>query len=165
MRKASVWLGLAVLAAAMIACGGAGQATPEPAVERATATQAVIEPTATAEPTLVTTRCEPADPELLALIAQRLTVQGGGDLRNGWMVRSGDFEKVYFVAAEITGEGMEDVVGLWSTNEPTHPGILVSVNGFANEFSDWLDGRKSDAQLSTADDGAAEAVECVKAGR
>ena len=149
-----------LLGALTLACGGTAAVTPEPTIERAT-----VQPTATTEPTEAATRCEPADPELLALIAQRLTVQGGGELRNGWMVRSGDFEKVYFVAAEITGEGMEDVVGLWSTNEPTHPGILVSVNGFANEFSDWLDGRKSDAQLSTADDGAAEAVECVKAGR
>lgn len=149
-----------LLGALTLACGGTAAVTPEPTIERAT-----VQPTATTEPTEAATRCEPADPELLALIAQRLTVAGGGDLRNGWMVRSGDFGQVYFVAAEITGEGMEDVVGLWATNEPTKPGLLVSVDGVANEFSDWLDGRKSDAQLSTADDGAAEAMECAEAGR
>lgn len=106
-------------------------------------------------------RCQPAPAILLDSIAEGLTVTGGGGLRNGWTVRSDDFEKAHFVAAEITGEGMSGTVGLWVTNDPASPGTLYSVNAFAKEFSDWADGGSTDAAFNQANDGAREAIDCA----
>lgn len=107
-------------------------------------------------------RCQPAPAILLDSIAEGLTVTGGGSLRNGWTVRSDDFEKAHFVAAEITGAGMDGTVGLWVTNNPNNPTMLFSVDAFAKEFSDWGDGGSTDAAFSQIDDGAKEARNCAR---
>lgn len=92
-------------------------------------------------------------------IEQGLTVTGGGSLRNGQVVESNDFDNVYFVAADIEGSGMDGLnVGIWATKDGTGSGGLVhSVDGVANESSDWGGGRQADAHLSMFDDGAQEA--------
>jgi hypothetical protein len=111
-------------------------------------------------------RCSPASPALLSAISQGLTVQGGGTLQAGYTVKSADYEKVWMVAAEINGAGMDGVgdVGLWATNDLNGAGMIFAVDGMANEFSDWADGRATDAQLSISDDGASEAKECTSGG-
>ena len=94
---------------------------------------------------------------MLSAIEQGLTVTGGGSLSNGQVVRSDDFENVYFVAAQIEGEGMEDSVGVWATNDPGGDGTIFSAEGFAREFSDWGDG----PGFSPSDDGLDEARDCA----
>lgn len=186
--KRNILIALGLFALLSLACGSTSQldtsATSTPVAEPVEATlpaatdTPVAEPVeatlpaatdtpipATATPEPVATRCQPADPALLAAIAAGLTVDGGGDLRNGWTVRSSDFEKVYFVAAEITGAGMNGTVGLWATNDPAGAGMIFAVDGLANEFSDWADGRKTDAAFSTFNDGAREAIDCAKSTR
>jgi hypothetical protein len=108
-------------------------------------------------------QCEAAAPALLAAIGNGLTVTGGASLANGFVVKSRDFQKVYFVAARITGAGMSDTVGLWATNDPSGGGFVYSIDAFAREFSDWGDGSKTDAHLSESDDGGAAAKACAKA--
>jgi hypothetical protein len=93
-----------------------------------------------------------------------LTASGGGTLRDAWAVKSSDFSKVWFIAAEMDfagGEG-DGEIGVWATNDLEPVVGFFSVNSLALEFTDWADGPSSDAQLSMSDDGASEAEECVK---
>ena len=110
-----------------------------------------------------TARCAPASGTLLAAISQGLTVSGGGTLRSGYVVKSNDFAKVWMVAAEIDGSGMEKSgdVGVWATNDPNGAGMIFAVDGMAKEFSDWGDGSKTDAQFSLSDDGISVAKACA----
>ena len=97
-----------------------------------------------------------------------LTATGGGTLRNAWAVKSSDFSKVWFLAAEMDftggGEG-NGQIGVWATNDLEPVVGFFSVNGLALEFTDWADGPASDAQLSMSDDGASEAEACVKSNQ
>lgn len=111
-------------------------------------------------------RCEPVSRALLDGIETGLTVSGGGSLSSGQAVRSDDFEQVWFVAAEIDGPGLEGDgdIGLWATNSVpggSPEGLIFAVDAIAREFSDWGAGGATDAQLSTGDDGASEAVDCL----
>lgn len=172
---------LLFIALVLAACGGSNP-TPAPAAVASTATPVPatatpipptatpVPPTATPVPATATpapptatpaSRCQPAPAILLDSIAEGLTVTGGGGLSNGWTVRSADYEQAYFVAAEITGEGMGGSIGLWITNDPASPGMLFSVNAFAKEFSQWPDGGNTDAAFSQSDDGAREALDCA----
>jgi hypothetical protein len=92
----------------------------------------------------------------------------GGTLRNGWAVRSADYNEIWFLAAEMDfpggGEG-NGQIGMWATGDLEPVVGFYSVNGFALEFSSWADGPASDAQLSMSDDGASEAEACVKSNQ
>lgn len=117
-------------------------------------------------------RCEPVSRFLLnKVIAEGLTVRGRGSLRDGYAVRSKDFQKVWFLAAEIDGPGLrgDGDIGLWATNAPPatnsyaeYAGLMFSVDSVAKEFSDWGAGDTSDAQITQFDDGAQEARECAE---
>jgi hypothetical protein len=97
-----------------------------------------------------------------------LTATGSGTLRNAWAVKSSDFSKVWFLAAEMDfsggGEG-NGQIGVWATTDLEPVVGFFSVNGLALEFTDWADGPASDAQLSMSDDGASEAEACVKSNQ
>ena len=112
----------------------------------------------------------PSESRCLEVSAQKLesilplTASGGGTLRDAYAVKSSDFSKVWFIAAEMDfagGEG-DGEIGVWATNDLEPVVGFFSVNGLALEFTDWADGPSSDAQLSMRDDGASEAEECVK---
>lgn len=136
--------------------------TPPAATETAAPTDTQTEvPTQPPE----TSRCEIVPPELLAAIASGLSVAGGGTLREAQAVKSADYTKAWFVAAEIDGPGLEGDgdIGLWVTNGlDSSYGLIYSVDGVANEFSDWGDGGATDAGFSQFDDGAQEAVDCLR---
>jgi hypothetical protein len=118
---------------------------------------------ATAAPTTVTGRCELVSSAVLNAIAEGLTVTGGGTLRNGYAVKSDDFSKVYMVAADIQGTGMEGdgEIGVWATNSLDGAGLIFAVDSFAKEFSDWGHGDTTDANITASSDGVAEAKECA----
>jgi hypothetical protein len=167
-----------VLLIASLACAGSTTPTPASLSPTDTAAPTLHRPTETPTPTLtgpaetptpaLDPRCVPASAAQVDII--RLGVQGvqeSNNIKSVWAVRSDDFERVWFVAAEITGPGIEpkQAIGLWAI-----PGELDvpsagawSVNPFALEFSDWADGPGSDAQLSEFDDGAQEALSCASA--
>lgn len=160
---------LSLIALMLAGCGSADPTPAQPAVPTSaepvelTATATPVPPTATPVPPTPTpaSRCQPAPAILLDSIAEGLTVNGGGDLSNGWTVRSDDYQQAYFVAAEITGPGMDGSVGLWVTNNIDSPGLLYSVNGMAKEFSQWGDGANTAAAFSQSADGAREALACA----
>ena len=120
-------------------------------------------PQATAPATTVTGRCEKVSNAVLNAIAKGLTVTGGGTLRNGYAVKSDDFSKVYMVAADIQGVGMEgdNEIGVWATNSLDGTGLIFAVDGVAKEFSDWGHGDTTDANITQSSDGVSEAEECV----
>ena len=110
-------------------------------------------------------RCLDVPPGIVDTILSGLTVTGGGSLRDGQMVRSNDFEAIWFVSSGIDGSQMEGdgEIGTCATNTPKDGyGLTYSVDGYAKEFSDWGDGGKTDAALSMSDDGADESKTCVE---
>ena len=158
-----------LIAVIVLAACGAATPTVAPAIDQPVAIPATAtpQPVATTPPQPTATlasRCQPADPALLATIAAGLTVDGGGDLPAGQIVRSADFENAYFIAARITGPGLDNTVGLWVSNRPDGAGSIYAVDAIASEFSDWADGRTTGAAFSQADDGAQEAINCAKTG-
>jgi hypothetical protein len=92
-------------------------------------------------------------------------IQESNDALNGYAVRSNDYQRVWFVSAEITGPGIEakQAIGLWAmSGDLEFPTTVFSVDGFAKEFSYWSDGTKAEPQLSISDDGAQDALSCAK---
>jgi hypothetical protein len=113
---------------------GARTAPTETEVESAPSPATVTEAAASAE-------CVEPDPALVDGIAQGLTVEGGGDLGNAQAVevpkdkRNDQGWPKIMVAAEITGPGMQGIVGAWASGEMGGP--IVALNPMAREFSDW----------------------------
>lgn len=170
---------LVLLAGVLLACGGAPVASrpiPTPtktntAVPLPTAPPTVspvpsvtVPPSPTASPT--PSRCVPASPQQLAAIRAGVKgIQESNDVRDGYAVRSTDFQRAWFVAAKIFGPGAENGTdpGVWvMAGEQDNPAGIYSVNAFAREFSDWGDGSKTDAAFSMENDGAREAETCAR---
>jgi hypothetical protein len=111
-------------------------------------------------------RCENVSPAKVEAIASGLQLTGGGgSLRGARAVASEDFQNVYFVSAEIDGAGLEGKgdVGTWATNGIADAGGTVyAVDAIAQEFSDWPDGDKTDAEVSMGDDGAEASRDCLE---
>jgi len=74
-------------------------------------------------------------------------------------VRSNDFAHVYFVAAKVHGEPV-----LWAMNRLDGSGLTLgfSENTLAFDVSGLGYGDKTDAHITESDDGASEALSCVK---
>lgn len=86
-------------------------------------------------------------------------LQGNNTLASAAAVKSRDYENVWMVAAVIEGEGLSGDAGVWATNDlSAGGGLIFSVDGFANSFSDW--GRLEGGSI--ADDGAREAKACAE---
>ncbi|AEL26868.1 hypothetical protein [Cyclobacterium marinum] len=99
-------------------------------------------------------------------IAQRLIFglnTDGITLRNVKVVKSKDFESVYFISGDLQGPGLEgeNDIATFATNRLDNSGLFFSVNYVAEEFSDWPLGSKTDFNLSMNDDGAQESKDCV----
>ena len=144
----------AVCILAMVGCGGTDTAEGD---------NRTRSPQATTPATTVTGRCEKVSNALLNAIAEGLTVSGGGTLREGYAVKSNDFAKVYMVAADIQGTGMEGdaEIGVWATNSLDGSGSIFAVDGLAKEFSDWGDADTIDANITESSDGVSQAKECA----
>lgn len=114
-------------------------------------------------------RCIPASSEQLLNISSGLdTKTANVYIKSAWAVRSMDYSNVYFVAAMLFGPGMEDGVGpgVWAINgDPNLPGLTYSVGGYAQSFSQYPDGSKTDAKLSQYDDGWQQASDCALADK
>lgn len=86
-------------------------------------------------------------------------------LRNAQAVRSDDFEKVYFISADLQGPELEGTgdIATFAANNIDGPGLVLSVDDVAKEFTDWLHGDREGAQfhVTMSDDGARESHDCV----
>lgn len=132
--------------------------TPAPTTIQPPATNTSLPPTQVS-------RCILATSQQIELLRQGIkAIEPNNDVLQGFAVRSNDFERVWFVSAEITGAGIEpkQAIGLWAmAGEPEFPTGVLSINGFALNFSDWFDGTKTEAQMTMFDDGAQEALTCA----
>lgn len=77
-------------------------------------------------------------------------------------VKSPDFSKVYFIAMKFSATGVEDQVGVWASNslEPGG-GLIMAIDGVAQQFSDWGPGSSTTAKISTVDPVVAVAKSCL----
>ena len=143
---------------ALLASSCGGEEGEEPAAQE----EAGGEATEAEEPAGVE-RWQKVPNGVVKAIQTGLTVEGGGKLRSAQAVKSGDFESVYFVSADIQGPGLEGAhdIGTWATNRLRVGGLIFAVDSVAKEFSDWGHGDKTDARLSMEDDGAEESQECA----
>ena len=106
-------------------------------------------------------RCEAATSALMTPLASSLKNERDR-LRNGWVVKSGDHEDIYFISAELDGPGLQnpgDVV-TFATNSPGGADAIYSVNDLAKDHSTVRDGTAI-AGLSMEDDGAQESHDCA----
>ena len=136
--------------------------TPAPSSTPVATPQPTPAPTAST-PATSTNRCVVVSQKKLNRIADLLTVSGGGSLANGHAVKSNDFESLWFIAATINGPKMgSKTIGIWATNTlEAVTGGIFSVDAFAEEFSDWVVGSTTDANITQYDDGAQEAAQCA----
>jgi hypothetical protein len=102
-------------------------------------------------------------------IATGLTVEGGGRLGKAAAVRSNDFERVFYVSADILGAGIEEgeAVGTWATNSlKVGEGLIIAADSIAREFSDWgaaaEEGSPAAEVRGLENDGAQESRDCLE---
>ncbi len=79
-------------------------------------------------------------------------------------IRSDDFETVWMIAGRIEGQGGVDDVAVWATNgnpESGENGLINSIDGFAQQFSDWGAGDKTDANITQSAHGVSQARTCL----
>lgn len=98
------------------------------------------------------------------VIADGLTVTGGGSLRRVRAVASPDEPGIWYVAADIQGPGLEggNDIGTWVVGglDPATAGPIVAIDGMAREFSEW--GVATEPRWGRNDDGAKAARDCVQ---
>jgi len=79
----------------------------------------------------------------------------------GYMVRSAEFAKVWFVAAAVEISGLEGRrVGVWATNALDDGGLTFAVNDVALEHSSWGSGPRTRAELTMLVEAAQLAHRC-----
>ena len=107
--------------------------------------------------------CESVDPAVLEAIAAGAQDGTGLALAEGVAYKSPNHENVYLVAATFTATGVEDQVGVWATNsiDPASPGIMMSVDGMAQQFTVWPVAEDTDAAISPADPSVTAARDCL----
>ena len=138
------------------------ESTPTPSNTQSVTPQPATAPPSST-PVVPASRCVAVSQKKLNRIADLLTVSGGGSITDGFAVRSNDFERLWFIAARINGPQMgSNTIGIWATNTlKAVTGGVFAVDAFAEQFSDWVVGSTTDAQISQFDDGAQEAARCA----
>ncbi|MEX1014381.1 MAG: hypothetical protein WDZ80_04440 [Candidatus Paceibacterota bacterium] len=112
----------------------------------------------------VASRCLGVPAETLSWIKSGLK-DDNITLRSAQAVRSDDFEKVYFVSADLQGLGLEGPgdIATFAANNIDGSGLVLSVDAVAKEFTDWFHGDREGAQfhVTMRDDGVRESRDCV----
>lgn len=115
-----------------------------------------------------TSRCLPATLKQLDFINYAVqSMQASNSIKDGWAVKSNDYENVYMVATLIYGPAIEEGVGpavFAVGGDPETPHTWLAVNGYATEFTEFPDAGKTDAEITLNSDGVQEAIDCVKKG-
>jgi len=168
-RRAAALIAIPLLAVSLAACSSsdpvaAPVAAPAP-VAAAPTVAPVVQPTPEPEP--VSSCITVAQSTVDALNTSINAIQAGNSITAAYAIKAGERENVYFIAADITGDGMKpgDAPGLWATNDDVtidpHSGMMFSVNSYATGFSDMADGTKISAPFSSREDGAKDALDCL----
>ena len=149
--------GLAVLATiGLTACGGAATTSAPEAVPSKTAAP----PAAPSKPA---TACLPVDSAMGQGIMSGAEAGTGAKYVRSAAVKSPDFDKVYFIAVEFSADGVGKQVGVFSSNALTAGGGLVmAVDGMAQQFTVWPDADTTKAAISRDDPSVDVAKACLK---
>jgi len=107
------------------------------------------------------TTCEQLSGAAVGVLADALTVNGRATVDATAAVESGSPSNAYYVAARLSGPGLDDPVGIWAMDNIRTPGAVFSVDDIANEFSEWDDGRTTEAAFSPSDPAARSAIACI----
>jgi hypothetical protein len=110
------------------------------------------------------TSCAPAGPPPGTVAASQVQLRHvsaflkpGFTLDHAYVVRSQAHQNASFFAARIAGVRPEPAVGVWLlSGSSDSPGLTLSVNAYAKEFSVAPDGAKSQAEVSMADPPASD---------
>ena len=148
---------------ALLLTGCAGTVETEPAPEPATTSTTPAPERTTATPTPeAASDCLEVSPELAAAIASGATDPNDFIPGNAAAYLSPNHGEVYLVAMEFSSAGTEDNVGVWATNSlDAGSGLILSADGFANEFTTWPDAMTTDAEINAASEGVQEAKDCL----
>lgn len=76
-------------------------------------------------------------------------------------VKSPDFSQVYFVAMKFSATGVGDSTGVWATNSLDGTGSIMAVDGFAKQFTTWVDASTTQAAIQAGDPSVAAAERCL----
>lgn len=108
--------------------------------------------------------CIPANASLTAPLGSAMK-DATFRLKNVQAVKSEDRDGVYFISAEVYGEGVEArTVGTWATTSLGGAEAIWTVDEVSKQYSDFRDGTQV-ADLSMDDHGAQESRDCVEAVR
>ena len=111
-----------------------------------------------------TTSCEPLDQATLDRIAAGFNTDGL-TLDAGYTTPNGERQNVRYLAATISGPGIDAQPALWATNDDPATtewdGILISVDAIAQEFTDWPNG-PADDPITAHEQGGQEALACLE---
>lgn len=101
-------------------------------------------------------RVETASNKQIEKISGGILKETKAEIGEVYVVKSNDFDNVYFCATRLSGPGIsDDCVGVWAiSGDKESPGMTFSVNGIAKQFSDYPDGSKTQANIKMSDDGA-----------
>jgi len=146
LRSVLVLLVISVLVIPLAACGDDGGATATTAAATAT-TAAAGSPAA--EPTDMA-----ASNALIEAIAAGAKEDAVVRPQFGWVVSSSTLPNVYFVAVEFSSS-MENLQGVWATDDPEGAGAFWAVDEVAKDNTTWPEGDDADPKI-TMDDPAAE---------
>lgn len=108
--------------------------------------------------------CNPAPEAVINRISSGLTIAGGGSIRKAFVVKSNDYESVFFISVDLQGKGLEGErdVATFATNRLDSTGLTLSVDAVADEFSDWPLGKNTSFGISMIDDGVSDSRSCVE---
>ncbi len=165
MNNTSALAGSLLALGLLTSCSSAPDSEPGATPPVAQPTSAGQDPASPDDQTpQATDRCLAVKPKLLEVIASA-PEPGVGKLtfRGGAAVRSKDFTEAYMIAARFSAPGVDDETAVWSSNslEPGK-GLMLSVDGFAKQFTVWPDADKTKAEIDQSTDGVEEARACLE---
>ena len=106
--------------------------------------------------------CLPVSADMQAAIAQGEESGVGMTPVKAAAVKSPDFQNVYFIAMEFSATGVPNQTGVWASNSlEKGGGVIMAVDGFAQQFTMWPDADTTQASISAADASVEKAKDCV----
>ena len=160
VRVMRVAVGLAAMVLAVAGCGGDGAGSGDDSSADKSSSQPAAE--TSSESTDKPEDCLPVSKEMSRAIATGQEDGVGMKPVAEAAVKSPDFRNAYFIAITFSATGVDDQTGVWVSNL-LYPGdgIIMAADPTAQQFTDWPDADKTDAQISTDDPSVDAAKSCL----
>lgn len=110
--------------------------------------------------------CQPVPAEMIDALEEGLTAHGEAYLEGGQAVLSDSHGHVYYIATRLYGPGLDGEVLIFASNSlDPMGGLKMTANSTAEEFTDWMVGRETDARTTGSDPAARAAESCLATGQ